>query len=185
MQGCPKAELVATFEFVMKLFASEEKCNFYWKSFLIVLLKLFLYLGFQDITYRINISKSTVSRRFHEALDIMAIRHQGLIHWPKRDQLWKTMPMCFRTVYGTMVVAMVNCYEIKIEKPSHLVTKAATWSQTFKYCDFHCHNSTRHNQFHISSFGGRVSDNHMTVCSGFLQKLLLVMTTGGFTLLKT
>ena len=39
------------------------------------------------------------------------------------------MSNCFHTCYGTKVVAIVDCYEIKIETPSHLVAKSATWSQ--------------------------------------------------------
>jgi len=38
---------------------------------LVVLLKLKLNLGFQDIAYRMGISKATVSRQFHETLDVM------------------------------------------------------------------------------------------------------------------
>ena len=96
--GLPNAEiLVATFEFVMKLTAFGERHGFYWRSFLIVLLKLRLNLGFQDLAFRMDICESTVSRRFHETLDIMAVRLKSLIHWPEREELHKTMPMCFRT----------------------------------------------------------------------------------------
>ena len=113
----------------MSPFVHGDKRSYYWKSFLIVLLKLKLNLGFQDIAYRIEISKSTVSRRFHETLDVMATRLEWLIKWPDREELWKTMPSCFRTTYGTKVIAIVNCFEIKIETPSHPVAKAATWLQ--------------------------------------------------------
>ena len=86
--GLPNVEiLVATFEFVMKLTAFGERCGFYWRSFLLVLLKLRLNLGFQDLAFRINVSESTVSRKFHETLDIMAIRLKSLIHWPERKEL--------------------------------------------------------------------------------------------------
>jgi len=39
------------------------------------------------------------------------------------------MPNCFWATYGTKVVAIVDCYKIKVETPSHMVAKAATWSQ--------------------------------------------------------
>ena len=96
---------------------------------MIVLIKLRLNLGFQDLAFRMGISMSTVSRRFHEALDVMAVRLRSLIHWPEREELCKTMPMCFQSVYGLKVVAIVDCYEIRIEKPSHFVAKSATRSQ--------------------------------------------------------
>ena len=39
------------------------------------------------------------------------------------------MPLCFRSVYGVKVIAIIDCYEIKIENPSNIVAKSATWSQ--------------------------------------------------------
>ena len=99
----------------MKLTAFGERRSFYWRSILIVLIKLRLNLGFQDLAFRMGISISTVSRRFHEALDIMAVRLRSLIHWPEREELRKIMPMCFQSVYGLKVVAIVDCYEIRIE----------------------------------------------------------------------
>ena len=39
------------------------------------------------------------------------------------------MPLCFRTTYGLKVAAIIDCYEIKVEKPSNLLAKASTWSQ--------------------------------------------------------
>ena len=83
--------LLKTFELVMSPFVHGDKRSYYWKSFLIVLLKLKLNLGFQDIAYRMEISKSTVSRCFHETLDVMATRLEWLIKWPDREELWKTM----------------------------------------------------------------------------------------------
>ena len=99
--GLPNADLLlSTFEFAMKLTGFGERRSFYWRSILIVLIKLRLNLGFQDLAFRMGISISTVSRRFHEALDIMAVRLRSLIHWPEREELRKTMPMCFQSVYG-------------------------------------------------------------------------------------
>ena len=118
-----------TFEFVMKKLADGEKRSYCWRSFIIVLLKLRLNLGLQDIVFRLNVSVATVSRLFHETLDIMLTRLEWLIKWPAREELWKTTPNCSRASYGTKVVAIVDCYEIKIETPSHLVAKLATWSQ--------------------------------------------------------
>ena len=57
----------------MKSFVDADKRSYYWRSFIIVLIKLRLNLGFQDMAFRLGVSKATISRRFHEALDIMAI----------------------------------------------------------------------------------------------------------------
>ena len=98
--------LLQTFEFIMKPFSHGEKRSYYWRSLLIVLLKLRLNLGLQDIAYRLDISVATVSRLFHETLEVMVARLEWLIKWPERNELWKTMPNCFRACYGTKVVAI-------------------------------------------------------------------------------
>jgi len=66
------------------------------------------------------------------------------------------------------VVAIVDCYEIKIEKPSHLVAKeATTWSQD-KYS-----NTVKEfvaigpqvTLFIFLAWGGRVSDTLLMPCT--------------------
>ncbi|XP_065907590.1 uncharacterized protein [Dysidea avara] len=168
--------LLKTFELVMGSFALGDKRSYYWRSFMIVLMKLRLNLGLQDIAYRLGICTSTVSRRrFHEMLDIMSCRLEWLIKWPEREELWKTMPSCFRATYGTKVVAVIDCFEIKIETPSHLVAKSSTWSQykhanTAKVFIAMCPQGVT--SFISPAWGGRVSDKLLTVNSGFLNKLL-------------
>ena len=90
----------------MKPFSHGEKRSYYWRSLLIVLMKLRLNLGLQDIAYRLDISVATVSRLFHETLEVMVARLEWLIKWPERNELWKTMPNCFGACYGTKVVAI-------------------------------------------------------------------------------
>ena len=58
----------------------------------------------------------------------MTAQLEWLIKWPDREELWKTMPNSFRACYGVKAVAIVDCYKIKIETPSHLVAKSSTWS---------------------------------------------------------
>ena len=94
-----------------------------------------------------------------------------LIVWPDCDNLRKTMPLCFRSVYGIKVVAIIDCYEI-IEKSSNLLAKGETWSQ-------YKQGNTVKILLRISpqgvttlvsnSWGGRVSDKHLT---SLLKKLL-------------
>ena len=96
------------------------------------------------------------------------------------------MPLCFRPHYGVKVAAIIDCYEIKIEKPSNLLARAATWSQ-YKYS-----NTVKvliaiapqgMTTFVSSSWDGRVSDKHLTMNSGLLQKLLpgdIVLADRGF-----
>ena len=95
------------------------------------------------------------------------------------------MPNCFRACYGTKVVAIVDCYEIKIETPSHLVAKSATWLQykhnTAKVFISMCPKGVT--TFVLCAWGGRVSDKHLIVNSDFLSKLLpgdIVLADRGF-----
>ena len=118
--GLPNSELLlSTFEFIMKSFLDEDKRSCYWQSFIIVLTKLRLNLGFQDLAFRLGVSKATISHQLHDALDIMATQLEWLIKWLDREELWKTMPNCFQPCYGVKVVAIVDCCKIKIE--THLV----------------------------------------------------------------
>ena len=104
------------------------KREYYWKSFVATMMKLRLNLGLQDLAYRLRVHLSTMVQRYHEMLHMPYTRLKFLIMWPERDNLRKIMPLCFRAVYGVKVAAIIDCYEIKKEKPSNLVAKSATWS---------------------------------------------------------
>ena len=39
------------------------------------------------------------------------------------------MSLCFREAYGLSVACIIDCYEIKIKKPSNFVARAAICSQ--------------------------------------------------------
>ena len=183
--GLSNGELLSSvFQLVISYPGTSRK--YYWSSFVMTLMKLRLNLGHQDLAYRFNINKSTVSRRFDDMLNIMYTRLKFLVFWPDREELWKTMPLCFRPHYGLKVAAIIDCYEIKIEKPSNLLARAATWSQ-------YKHSNTVKiliaiapqgmTTFVSNSWGGRVSDKHLTMNSGLLQKLLpgdVVLADHGF-----
>ena len=183
--GLPNKEiLLGVFELVIPL--PGLKREYYWKSYLVTLMKLRLNLGYQDLAYRLGVSISTLSRRFNEMLDIMAIRLDFLIFWPDRENLQKTMPLCFRPTYGLKVAAIIDCYEIKIEKPSNFAARSATWSQ-YKQSNtvkvLIAISPQGMTMFLSDSWGGRVSDKHLTRECGILRKLLpgdIVLADRGF-----
>ena len=183
--GLPNKEvLLSVFELVVSFPGSKK--DTYWRSFIITLMKLRLNLGHQDLAYRLGVPISTLSRHFQEMLDIMATRLGFLIFWPNREELQKTMPLCFRPIYGLKVVAIIDCYEIKIERPSNLAARGSTWSQ-------YKHSNTVKvliaiapqgvTIFVSASWGGRVSDKQLTRECGIIQKLLpgdIVLADRGF-----
>ena len=74
-----------------------------------------------------------------------------------------------------LIIAIIDCYEIKIETPSHLVAKASMWSQ-YKHANtakvFIAMCTQGITTFISPAWGGRVSNKFLTVNSGFFNKLL-------------
>jgi len=55
-------------------------------------------------------------------------RLSPLIIWPERENIWRTMPNCFKVAFGNKTTIIIDCYEIFIEKPSNLMAKSQTYS---------------------------------------------------------
>ena len=62
--------LTLAFIIVLGSFLGGEKRSFYYKSLINVLLKLRLYLGFQDNACRLGLPVATGSQKLHEILDL-------------------------------------------------------------------------------------------------------------------
>ena len=58
---------------------------------MVVLMKLHLNPGDQDIAFRFGVNQSTVSRCFSKWIDVMYKRLKPLIKWPERNELMKTI----------------------------------------------------------------------------------------------
>ncbi len=58
----------------------------------------------------------------------MDVRLSFFIRWPDRENLWKTMPLCFCINFGKSVAVILDCFEIFIDRPSNLLARASTWS---------------------------------------------------------
>ena len=67
-----------------------------FQQFLMVLMKLCLNLGNQDLAYRFGVHQSTVARYFNRWLDILYAKLSVFVSWPEREVLLKTIPMEFR-----------------------------------------------------------------------------------------
>ena len=139
-------------------------------------MKLRLNLMDEDLAFRFGVHCSTVSRYFHQVLDVMAVKTAPFIKWPDRDTLRQTMPTAFRKFFKKCAVIM-DCTEIFIERPSDLLAREQVWSN-------YKHHSTikfligitpQGTISHISKcVGGRMSDKEITEQSGLIQHLLPV-----------
>ena len=103
-----------------------------------VLMRMRLNVPVQDLTYRSDISLSTVSRIFSAWMTVMDIRLSPLISRLEREDLWRTMPKCFQYSFGKKATVMIDCFEVFIEKPSNPLAMAQTYSNykshnTIKY----------------------------------------------------
>lgn len=157
-----------------------------FQEFVLTLMKLRLDCPLKDLAFRFGISITTVSRVFAKWLTIMDVKLRSLIKWPDRESLWKTMPQCFRASFGKNVAVILDCFEIFIERPSGLLTRASTWS-SYKH-----HNTAKvllgitpqgTVSYVSDAWGGRVSDKHLTESCGILRCLLpgdVVLADRGF-----
>ena len=87
---------------------------------------------------KLNVSVGTVQRVFHYTLNALYVELDFLIQWPSRDNLRKSMPMCFRKEFGNKVAVIIDCFELFTEKPSGAMKTVLTHSnykhhQTVKY----------------------------------------------------
>ena len=73
-----------------------------FEQFLMVLMKLCLNLGDQDLAYRFGVHQSTVLHYFNKWLDVLHQKLSVFVSWPGRDQLMKTMPMEFGRILENM-----------------------------------------------------------------------------------
>ena len=138
---------------------------------LVILIKLQLGLLNNDIAFRFSVCESVISRILRNWLPALAICLQPLIKWPSKCVIRSNLPECFMKKFRNCV-CIIDCYEIFIERPSNLTTRAQSWSN-------YKHNNTVKYLIGISptgaitflsgGWGGRVLDKELTNQSGFFK----------------
>ena len=157
-----------------------------FQQLIVVLVKLRLAVPNEDLAYRFNCHESTISRIVNDMIDIMYSNLGGLVRWPDRESLRKTMPMQFRRTFGKKVAIVIDCFEVFCRRPTSLEARAQTWSN-YKH-----HNTVKFLigitpcgviSYLSSAWGGRGTDKTITIESDFFSKLLpgdIVLADRGF-----
>ena len=121
----------------------------------------------------------------------MNIRLRDVIHWPSREELWATMPMCFQYSLGKKVTVIIDYFEVYIEKSSNLLARGRTFSSNKS------HNTIKlligitaqgSVSFVSEAWAGSTSDSFLSENCGFLDNLVpgdMVMADRGFTITKS
>jgi hypothetical protein len=136
-------------------------------------MKLRLNLQHQDTAYRSNVSVGTISEIMTQCLPRIASKLAFFLKWPARDNLLIDMPPIFKQLYPKCV-SIIDCFEVFIQRPGYLTTRAQTWSN-------YKHNniikflvsitSTGTISYLSRAFGGRISDKAITQRRGYLDML--------------
>ncbi|KAK9958526.1 hypothetical protein ABG768_010640, partial [Culter alburnus] len=110
----------------------------HFQMILLTLMRLRLDLPVQHLSHLFWVHRTTVSAAFQETVCVLYARLSPLVHWPDRENLMVSMPHQFVEAFGKHVAAIVDCFEIFMERPSNLQARAQTFSQykhnhTMKY----------------------------------------------------
>ena len=131
--GLPSLEvLMVVFDHVASHVKRQTQSINRFQEFIIVLMKLRLNVPLQDRAYRFVVLISTIPRIFFHLIVVMDKRLFPFVYWPDRYQLCKTMPQCFQDAFGKKTTVVIDCFEVFIERPSNLLTRAKTFS-SFKH----------------------------------------------------
>ena len=90
-----------------------------FQQLMLVLMKLRLNFGDQDLAFRFGVNQSTISRCISKWVNVLYVHLKPLIKWPERDQLLNTMPMDFRKSFKNCVT-IIDCFEVFMERPTNL-----------------------------------------------------------------
>jgi hypothetical protein len=110
----------------------------YIEQFLLVLMRLRLNLGLQDLAYRFRVTMATVSNYISKWIDIMYFRlARNFMVWPDNVANELSMPNYFRRRFPKCKV-IIDCFEVPIERYKNLLARSSTYSyykgkNTIKY----------------------------------------------------
>ncbi|XP_018307565.1 uncharacterized protein [Mycetomoellerius zeteki] len=143
---------------IIDLLHSSTKCNI--NDIQLTLMKIRINDTFSRLGDQFGLSTSQASKVFNETVKPLAYYLKTLVYCPDPSSIKKNLPVAFRAYYSH-VCAIIDAFEIEIEKPSDSVQQALIWSE-YKKC-----NTLKYliacapDGFIIfisSGYGGRISD---------------------------
>ncbi|CAC5410034.1 unnamed protein product [Mytilus coruscus] len=136
------------------------------------LVKLRLDIPFEFIAHHRGIALSTINDIFWRWINLMHAKLDFLIHWPDRETIQQTTPGIFKAKFPRLT-AIVDCFEIFIERPKNLQARAKVYSNYKKHSTvkfFIACNPLGVVTFLSNAWGGRVSDNELVHSCGFIHR---------------
>lgn len=140
------------------------------------LMKLRLNFNFTDLGYRFQVDRTTVANNFERCIFILfkLLHNSKVILWPKREDIILNTPSYFRSVYKNLIIVIIDCFEIVIERAGNMRALAQSYSTykhrtTIKYLIGIT--TTGVIIFISDAFGGRASDKFITINSTLLDNL--------------
>ncbi|XP_050041015.2 uncharacterized protein [Dermacentor andersoni] len=139
----------------------------------IFLMKMKLGVSFASIALLFGLHRTTVSRIFYFVLTNLLNAMQKWIPEPSLGAVQATMPTCFK-LHFPRCRYIIDCTELRTEEPPTTEQKRALFSHykggyTLKFLIGILPNGTV--TFVSQAYGGRASDTHITLESGFLDRI--------------
>lgn len=105
-----------------------------FQMLLLTLMKLRKNFDFIELGYKFNVNRQTASNLFYKCLFVLYCKLKHFVDWPKRQQMWETMPKSFKEAFGSHLAVIIDCFEVLCEIP-----KDKTMS-----CQFFSHYKNHH-----------------------------------------
>ena len=93
----------------------------------VTLVKLRHNPSFLLLAHTVGMSKSTVIAVFWRWIDAMSHHMAFLVHWPDRENIFRTIPPVFKTKFPRLT-SIIDCFEIFIDAPKNLHARARCYS---------------------------------------------------------
>ncbi|XP_077513160.1 uncharacterized protein LOC144124406 [Amblyomma americanum] len=169
----------------------ERKCDVSKENrLLIFLMKLKLGISYSSLASFFTINETSASRHFKSVLKTHVFATKQWFFRPPTRVIQATMPTCFKAHYPGCTM-IIDCTEVRTERPPTIQQQRALYSTykggyTLKFLVGILPSGAI--CFHSNAYGGRMSDTHITVDSGFLDLLEagdLILADKGFPGIRT